>query len=243
VYSTYFGGSFIDETFGLAVDSSLSAIVTGDTCSSDFPIAGYFSQRVSLSPCSAYVAKLSAAGDSLIYSTGFGPGNASGIGVSVDAAGNAYVIANNFTGPDAAIGKVFVAKVTPAGAPTVTRFLGGTDGSSLGTGIATDADGNTWVVGNTTSATFPGATPVTPNPTVGFLVKLDKNGNGPVYTIELGASINGVSVIEPKPSTIAQLVFPTIFTAGFRFTGGLAASNQDAFVVRVDEEAQPAAHP
>jgi hypothetical protein len=133
--------------------------------------------------------------------------------------------------------------VTPAGAPTVTRFLGGTDGSSVGTGIATDADGDTWVVGNTSSTTFPGAPPVTPNPTAGFLVKLDKNGNGPLYTILLGASINGVAVIKPHPRVIIRPILPTIFTAGSRFTGGTAASNQDAFVVRVDEAPIIVVHP
>ena len=236
VYSTYLGASSLDRTLGIAVDSSLSAIVTGDTCSFDFPFAGYFSQGFSLSPCSAYLTKLSPAGDSLIYSTGFGPGNSMGLGVSVDSAGNAYVVANNFTGPDSAsVAQAFVTKVTPAGAPTVTRFLGGTDGSSVGTGIATDADGDTWVVGNTSSTTFPGAPPLTPNPTAGFLVKLDKNGNGPLYTILLGASINGVAVIKPHPRVIVRPIFPTIFTAGFRFTGGTAASNEDAFAVRVDE--------
>jgi hypothetical protein len=51
----------------------------------------------------------------------------------------------------------------------------------------------------------------------------------------LGASVNGLAVIEPRPRLIVQPVFPIIFTAGNRFTGGTAQSNQDAFVVRVDE--------
>jgi hypothetical protein len=84
---------------------------------------------------------------------------------------------------------------------------------------------------------------VTPNPTAGFLVKLDKNGNGPLYTILLGASIDGVAVIKPHPRKIIRPISPTIFTAGSRFTGGTAASNQDAFAVRVDEETIIVAHP
>src|SRR5262249_47723277 len=159
-----------DRTLAIAVDTSLSAIVTGDTCSFDFPFAGYFSQGFPLSPCSVYLTKLSPAGDSLIYSTGFGIGNSMGRGVSVDPAGNAYVVANNFTGPDSApIGHAFVTKVTPAGAPTVTRVLEGSDGSTVGLAISADADGETWVAGNTSSTTFPGAPPLTPNPTAGFL--------------------------------------------------------------------------
>ncbi|HKF70507.1 MAG TPA: SBBP repeat-containing protein [Stellaceae bacterium] len=235
VYSTYLGASSLDRTLAIAVDASLSAIVTGDTCSFDFPFAGYFSQSFPLSPCSVYLTKLSPAGDSLIYSTGFGAGNSMGRGVSVDAAGNAWVVANTFSGQDNAIGAAFVTKVTPAGAPTVTRVLEGSDGSTLGLAIATDADGETWVAGNTSSTTFPGAPPLTPNPTAGFLVKLDKPGSGLLYTILLGASINAAAVIKPHPRVIVRPIFPTIFTAGDRFTGGTAASNQDAFVVRVDE--------
>ncbi len=85
------------------------------------------------------------------------------------------------------------------------------------------------------STTFPGAPPIRPNPTAGFLVKLDKNGNGPLYTILLGAAVNGVAVIKSRPRVVVQPAFPTIFTVGYRFTGGTAQSNADAFVVRVDE--------
>jgi hypothetical protein len=49
----------------------------------------------------------------------------------------------------------------------------------------------------TSSTTFPGAPPLTPNPIAGFLVKLDNNGNGPFYTVFLEAQINGMAVVKP----------------------------------------------
>jgi hypothetical protein len=52
-----------------------------------------------------------------------------------------------------------------------------------------------------------------------------------------------VAVIKPHPRVIIRPILPTIFTAGSRFTGGTAASNQDAFVVRVDEAPIIVVHP
>jgi hypothetical protein len=234
VYATYLGGSVVDSISAIAVDSSLSAYVTGEAVSPDFPYAGYESTMFGGSP-SAFLTKLSPAGDSLIYSTSLSLETTIGTGVSVDTAGNAYV-AGTFcspcsnTSPDLA----FVAKASPEGKLSYVKYLAGTDGSSDAAAIATDADGDTYVAGNTSSTTFPGAPPLTPNPTAGFLVKLDKNGNGPLYTIFLGAQINGVAVVKPK-SFNGLLTYPTIYTAGMRFTGGKGASNEDAFVVKLNE--------
>jgi hypothetical protein len=235
VYSTYLGGSNVDSISGIAVDSSLSAYVTGEAASNDFPYAGYQSTMFGGSP-SAFLTKLSPAGDSLIYSTSLSLETTIGTAVSLDPAGNAYV-AGTFCSPCESPHPdfVFAAKVSPAGKLTYSRLFPTTDGSSDGYAIATDASGETWVSGSTSSTTFPGAPPLAPNPTAGFLMKLDENGNGPLYTIFLGASINAVAVTKPT-STLGQIVYPTIYTAGMRYTGGKSTSNQDAFVVKLDEE-------
>jgi Beta-propeller repeat len=233
VYSTYLGGSNVDSISAIAVDSSLSAYVTGEAVSSDFPYAGYQSMMFGGSP-SAFLTKLSPVGDSLIYSTSLGLETTIGTGVSVDPAGNAYVAGTYCSPCSTSADFAFVAKASPAGKLTYLKYLAGTDGSSDAAAIATDADGDTYVAGNTSSTTFPGAPPLTPNPTAGFLVKLDKNGNGPLYTVFLGAQINGVAVVKPK-SLNGLLTYPTLYTAGMRFTGGKAVSNEDAFVVKLSE--------
>ncbi|MBB5341567.1 SBBP repeat-containing protein [Tunturiibacter gelidoferens] len=235
MYSTYLGGSDVDSISAIAVDSSLSAYVTGESVSHDFPYAGYQSTMFGGSP-SAFLTKLSPAGDSLIYSTSLSLETTIGTGVSVDPAGDVYV-AGTFCSPcqESAADFAFVAKASPQGKLTYLRYLSGSDGSSDGQAIATDADGDTWVAGNTSSTTFPGAPPITPNPTAGFLVKLDKDGNGPLYTVFLGAQISGVAVVKPAERLGGIITYPTIYTAGTRFTGGKSASNEDAFVVRLDE--------
>jgi hypothetical protein len=160
-----------------------------------------------------------------------------GTGLSFDSAGNVYV-AGSFcsqcttsnTGAQA-----FVAKLSPAGKLLFLKYFAGTDGGTVASGIATDAAGDTYLVGSTSSTTFPGAPAITPNPTAGFLVKLDNNGNGPLYTVFLGAVIEAVAVVKPVPRFPALPTYPLIYTAGYRFTGSKVASNEDAFVVELTE--------
>jgi hypothetical protein len=232
VYATYLGGSSVDSISAIAVDSSLSAYVTGETFSANFPYAGYQSMEFGVLP-SAFLTKLSPQGDSLIYSTSLGGETTVGTGISFDAAGNAYVVGTRV--PDPPLDLVFVQKVSPQGKPITGRFLNGTDGSSDGLAIATDADGDMWVAGSTSSTTFPGAPPIQPNPTAGFLVELDKNFNGPLYTVFLGAQISGVVVVKPVSPVGGFPTYPTIYTTGYRFTGGTTASDKDAFVVKLKE--------
>jgi hypothetical protein len=128
----------------------------------------------------------------------------------------------------------FVANSSAAGKLAYLKYLAGTNGSSDAAAISTDPDGNAYVVGNTSSTKFPGAPPLTPNRTAGFLVKLDKDGNGPLYTVFLGAQINGVAVVKPE-GRLGLITYPTIYTVGTRFTGGKSTSNEDAFAVKWSE--------
>ena len=100
VYSTYLGGSDMDAGWGIAVDSAGNAYVTGDTTSTDFPLAGSPLQTTLRGPANAFVAKLNAAGSALVYSTYLGGSGSTypdysvgdvGWGIAVDSAGNAYV--------------------------------------------------------------------------------------------------------------------------------------------------------
>lgn len=101
VYLTYLGGRYDDVAFGIAVDSSGSAYVTGYTNSPDFPTTnGAFQTRYAggsataffLIEGDAFVTKLSPDGKSLVYSTYLGGAqDDAGFGVAVDSAGNAYV--------------------------------------------------------------------------------------------------------------------------------------------------------
>ena len=96
-YSTYLGGTGGDQGDGIAVDARGNAYVTGTTNSTDFPLAHPLaSNRALRGSANAFGSKLSfdvkTAKLTLIYSTYLG-GNGldRGLGIAVDAGGNAYV--------------------------------------------------------------------------------------------------------------------------------------------------------
>jgi hypothetical protein len=103
-YSTYLSGNGYDAGFGIAVDASGAAYVTGATNSSQFPTTSAAAQSTfgggscgnPLNPfncADAFVAKLAPTGSSLEYSTYLGGTNFDfGMSIAVDSAGNAHVV-------------------------------------------------------------------------------------------------------------------------------------------------------
>jgi hypothetical protein len=117
VYSTYLGGSgtsgcaFYDEGFGIAVDGSGDAYVTGTTCSTNFPVTTDAYQTVNnstkASPENAFVTKLNPTGTALVYSTYLGGSALDGASaIAVDGSDYAYVTGSatstNFPATDGA---------------------------------------------------------------------------------------------------------------------------------------------
>jgi hypothetical protein len=169
VYSTYLGGTLLDVGHAVAIDDAGNAFITGLTGSPDFPLVNPLQAiKGGHSPSSpdAFVAKISADGSELVYSTFLGGNLADrGNGIAVDDYGNAYVIGSTFSSdfPTANASQsshlgnleVFVAKISAGGSVLdFSSFLGGT-GSDSGSDIAIDQAGNIHVVGSTESSDFP----------------------------------------------------------------------------------------
>ena len=163
-WSSYLGGSGLDDGYGIAVDSSGDAFVTGETASSDFPTAGGFQATYGGGTADGFVAKISSSGSLLWSSYLGGSGYDYGDSIAVDGSGDAYVTgetgSTNFPtsgGFDTSLGgtqDAFVAKVSAAGALVWSSYLGGSAGD-VGWGIAVDGSGNLFVTGYTTSTNFP----------------------------------------------------------------------------------------
>ena len=162
VYAGYIGGAGVDTGLAIAVDSAGSAYVTGATSSAadTFPVA----VGPDLTPDAAnnaYVAKVDPAGSALVYAGYISA--ASGQGIAVDGAGNAYVSGyagspeNGFPvagGGDLTFNGVsdaFVAKVEASGAGLAyAGYIGGVN-FDRAFGIAVDGSGNAYVTGETQS--------------------------------------------------------------------------------------------
>jgi hypothetical protein len=205
IYSTYLGGSGHDGPYAIAVDSSGNAYVTGDTTSADFPTANPFQSSIGGGGgYDAFVTKLDASGNSLIYSTYLGGSNGeTGYGIAADPSGNAYVTgmvdSTNFPTVNplqASIGgliNAFVTKLDASGNSLVySTYLGG-NSLDMGAAIAVDSSGNAYVTGRTYSTNFPIANPLQANLSGGggydaFITKLDASGTSLVYSTYLGGN-------------------------------------------------------
>ncbi len=91
-YSTYLGGSGMDEGTGIAVDTAGSAYVTAWTASTNFPTQSAHQASFQGGDWDVAVTKLTPAGSGLVYSTYLGGSAADeSSSITVDAAGAAYV--------------------------------------------------------------------------------------------------------------------------------------------------------
>jgi Beta-propeller repeat len=178
VYSTYLGGTSVDEGHAIAVDSAGNAYVAGRTTSTDFPTVNPLQSvnngHNSGSPYAgnAFISKLSADGSKLLYSTYLGgsstPTSLTGdyaSAIAVDSTGHAYVTGASDSLDFATVNArqywnaggydAFVAKLSATGSALVYyTFLGGS-GNDSAAAIAVDGAGFAYVTGGTTSFDFP----------------------------------------------------------------------------------------
>jgi len=217
IYSTYLGGSSLDDVFAIAVDGSGNAYVTGVTGSTDFPTTPGAFQTTYGGHGNAFVSKLNASGSALRYSTFLGgrgdpnSGYDAGESIAVDALGNAYItggtVSSDFPTTPGAFqtiyggtgvlgnpnsGDAFVSNLNVTGSALLySTYLGGS-GSDVGNGIAVDALGNAYVTGFTRSTDFP-TTAGALQTTYGgngdaFVSKLNASGSALLYSTYLGGS-------------------------------------------------------
>jgi uncharacterized protein (TIGR03437 family) len=183
LYSTFFGGSYSDAILAIQVEAQGEAIIAGSAASPDFPMM----QTLSPSPlpfASGFVAKLSADGSKMVYSTLFGASKGLSVnGLAIDSGGAPYVTGttsstdysttpNSFQtaspttpcqrpnsgplSPTTNLGTfAFVTKFKADGSDLVySTYLTGSCGSS-GQAIAVNAAGEAVIAGFTTSPDFP----------------------------------------------------------------------------------------
>jgi len=189
LWSTYLGGSELDEGYSIAVASDDSCYVTGFTNSSNFPTKNAYDSTHNAGYIDVFISKFAGNG-SLLWSTFLGGSGADwGYGIAVTSESYCYV--TGFTGSsdfptlnayDATPNgewDVFVTKFNVSGSLIWSTYLGGTWWDEA-LSIATTSDGCCYLTGYTVSPDFP--TKYAYNSTNGgwgdaFLTKFAANGS------------------------------------------------------------------
>ena len=240
-YCGYIGGSGDDYGYGIAVDPSGNAYVTGYTSSTEstFPVA-VGPELTQNGLFDVFVARVKANGKALDYCGYIGGSSQDyGRGIAVDGSGNAYVTGStNSTestfpvveGPyltQSGNFDAFVAKVDSQGTAVLyCGYIGGS-GEDVGTGIAVDGSGNAYVTGYTSSSesTFPaiGGPYVTYNGGYydAFVAKVRDAGSSFDYCGYIGGSAYDVG------TGIA------VDGRGYAYVTGYTSSKEDSFPVNV----------
>ncbi len=168
VYSTYLGGAGAEQGLGVAVDSAGGAYVTGSTASANFPVAGG-AQTAHGGLDDAFVLKLDPSGTAIVYATYLGGAREDfGTAIAVGPDGSAYVAGRTFSTnfpvtagalqtANAGGFDAFAAKLSPNGSALVySTYLGGAD-LDAASALATDAAGNVYLAGRTSSQGLAGS--------------------------------------------------------------------------------------
>jgi hypothetical protein len=268
VYATYLGGAGNDFALGLALDAARNVYVVGVTDSTNFPTYNAYQSTFGGGQWDFFVARLNASGSALVYSTYYGGDDYDiSMDIAVDSAGNAYITgetgSNNFPVVNAfqpahanwcahppntrACTDAYLAKLSPAGMPIFSTYLGGNGNYERGNAITVDQLGSAYVAGNTDSIDFPiTANAFQTNPggnSPAFVAKFDPDGSGLLYSTYLGGTTDGSLVLDIELDADHNIVvggatwatdFPTVNP--IQATKGGAVGEPDAFVSRLSAD-------
>ncbi|MDP9159993.1 MAG: SBBP repeat-containing protein [Acidobacteriota bacterium] len=255
-YLTYFGGSGDEAGYAIAVDASFSAYITGSTTSTNVtvPTGTTAFQAANGGGIDAFVAKFGNLTLTTTSPTGTvplnyfsflgGSGTDIGLGIAVDTIGGARVTGWTNSGnfptlnvpsglgasglPDAFAARIETTATSATTAGNYSTYIGG-NGSDVGTSVAVDSTGASYVAGETSSSNFPVLTP--------FQGSL--NGPSDAFVTRLGPLVNLSMTATATPSPVGvgnQVTFTyTIinhgdFVSGVTFTDVLPPATSAVFV-------------
>ena len=232
VFSTYLGGKSIDGAFGVAVDSTGAAYVTGTTSSTNFPTTtGALS--TTCAACAnfsseAFVTKFKPDGSGLVYSTFLGDaGGSAATGIAIDSNLDAYVSGNTTSKTFPVKGTLqqtcvscadnqnsgFISELNPAGSALVySNFIGG-HGQTYANGIALDSSGTAYVAGSTDAPDFP-TTPLPPQALGGLGIDSSPDSGTTIIKNNQGlasAQINAIVADSSNPGTVYAATLNGVF--------------------------------
>ena len=230
-----FGGAASDVGYGVAVDASGNAVMTGRVESTVD-----FGGGVVCPPAAVFVSKYSPTGATM-WSKCLGGvlGGGTGRAVAVDGSGN-VLVTGKFSGTidfgtgaltSAGPSSIFVAKYSAAGAPVWSRAFGG-GLNDVGNGVAVDSGGNVVIIGTASGTVSFGGGPITANGYTVVVAKFSPAG-AHLWSRGFGDSFsnsgNGVAV---DPS--GNIAVTGAFSGPIDFGGGaLISAAVDIFLAKL----------
>jgi hypothetical protein len=173
LWATYYGGSSDDWANSVATDPQGNVYVVGGTYSTDFPVQNpgggtYYQGSFVGGDWDAFILKFNPRGVRQWATYYGGGGDDEARSVATDSQGNVYVVGETystnfpvynpggayFQGGKAGDGDAFILKFNPRGVRLWATYYGGGDDDEARS-VATDSQGNVYVVGLTFSDDFP----------------------------------------------------------------------------------------
>ncbi|MEL6852449.1 MAG: SBBP repeat-containing protein [Bacteroidota bacterium] len=262
IYSTFIGGTSWEMPYGMDLVNDSEVILAGFALSSDYPTSATAYQTTNAGGLiDGFISRLSANGDSLVFSTYFGGSDRDYLyDMQADASGNVYVTGYTLstdmpTSPTAystgagGAGDIFVAKFSPDGSSLqYATFLGG-NSYDIGNAIRVNANGEAFVAGTSGSANFPTTANAYQSNLInggsvnedGVFAKVSADGSSLVYSSYIGGnSSDGIYGLDLEGNDVVYLTgttystnFPTS-SAAYQFGNAPALGNGDAFVTKFD---------
>jgi hypothetical protein len=257
LYSSYLGGSQDDQPFGLSVDTNGNIYISGETSSTNFPMANPLLGTFGGGRADAFVTKIAPDG-TLIYSTYLGGfGNDHSFDVTSDSDGNAYVVGyttaalpNIVRALYGAVGdpeQAFLAKLSPDGRTLLFfAYIGGL-GIDEAVRVVLDSSQNIIISGYTSAPNFPVVNAIQPtnagaaNTFDIFVMKLLPDLSDIVFSTYIGSdgseSAPGLAVDPDGNIYLAGFTssfqFPVVNGINIGTSGGNLHGDRDAYVMKL----------
>jgi hypothetical protein len=253
VFSTYLGGSSSsDYAKSIAVDLDGNAYVVGYTSSANFPVSSGAVQAVLKGGQDAFVTKLRADGQGLVYSTLLGGSGAdSGVGIAISSAGFAYVTGSTYSSdyPTTSnalqtslggYGDAFFTVLSVDGRSIAySSYLGGSGGEQASSITLDGQQTVAYVAGNTNSSNFPGNIGAIPTSTSNaYFAKFELANNQLSYSMVLSGAGNVVQSIAANSG--GSIVIAGQSSGNLQVTAGVVQSafhggGDDGFLASLSE--------
>jgi hypothetical protein len=247
IYSSFLGGTEIDQAWDITVDSKGRAYITGFTASNDFPTTPGVYDTNHNGAMDVFVTKFNKTGTDLVYSTFIGGSSSDwGYGIAVDADGFVFIAgataSANFPIKGGAYdtshnGEIdaFVAKLNKNGtALMLSTFIGGS-GEDTGYDVVLGSKGEIFITGSTDSTDFP-TTQEADDRTFGgffdgFATKFDSEASKLIYSTYIGdeylEELFGIAVDKNDAAYVTGYV---------DYDGDLGDGDSDVWAVKLDNK-------